>query len=56
MMSAVIQKKMLDALDRIQGDEQKLPEMMVKFFTTKRWEGESVYDFSCRLYDSFEKN
>lgn len=48
-------EKMLEMLDTIQGDELKLPELMVKFFNTKRFEGESVKDFSERLQDIFGK-
>lgn len=42
-------ERMLEVLHNIQGDDLKLPEL-------KGFEGESVKDFSRRLYDIFEKN
>lgn len=45
---------LLDTLDKILNEEHKLPELMMKFYTMTRREEESIYDFSCRLYDLYD--
>lgn len=46
-------EEMLETLEKIQGDEFRLPELMTQFFTTNIERGETVMGFSYRLGDLY---
>lgn len=48
-------EEMLEMLERIQGDENKLPELVTQFFNTNMEKAETISDFSYRLFDLYDK-